>query len=194
MWSCPYCSRSYSHQSSFSRHVHGNPVSGHKPCCKIKGTKQVEPVYTVKLVPHQCTDRFPEFVSQSSINEILNTKWPEDIPSQMLKLIHLSPGNDQARPYCNIYWPNTNKNTIAYFDGNDWLFKHFDTWFLGWWAWIYRCWKTVPNRSIDKDTSFMVILANRDKDKRWESAKRLTKHAFLSSGTRSVIKKMHEVP
>ena len=143
------------------------------------------------VVPHQHQNKFPDFVPTARISDILDSKWLDEIPSRILTLIHLSPDNPVARPYCNIYWPNVNRNAITYYDGRDWATKHIDTWFLGFWGWIFRCWKAIPDRNLDQETEFMVIFSNRDTDKRWTSAKRLTVNALLASGVRKDIKKLH---
>ena len=134
LWVCGKCGRKYRHQSSYCHHIHGYTAYGRKPC---SGKKPVT-IHLTTLVPHQHENKFPGFVTQTTVEEILAGS-VENIASAVLSVIHLSPDPVSSRPYCNVYWPNVKHQEVVTYDGKGWTITEFDTWISSFWKWVYRC-------------------------------------------------------
>ena len=172
-WVCQ-CGKHYRHKRSYTRHVRG--AAGRKPCGGGASTP-------LRLRPHRGDDLFPPSVSSKDIKEILGGR-TEEVAARLLQGIHLRPHDPKAKAYCNVVWPNVNRSEVMTYDGEGWVRKDFSTWILGFWAWVYRCWKAV-GLEAERD-AFIRLLAIRHQQ--WTVAVKAVRSALLESRTRSSVK------
>ena len=134
------------------------------------------------LLAHIADNQFPPFLTNECVKAILE-KHIVSIPSLFLKEIHLHPEDPVRRKYCNVYWPNLNRNEVAVYDGSKWVLMAYHDWSRKYYAWIYRCWKQWNNNDpsfLEKQHSFVEVYANKHEDKRWKDAESELRLALVS--------------
>lgn len=185
IWICQNCNKHFTHQSAHSRHVHGNPKSGHKPC--TRQTNSEKDTYP-ELTCHLREPSFPPFLSQTQIADILRGDL-YDIPVKVLQSIHLQPDINERRAYCNVYWPNKNIQEVIVYDGTGWVIKPFNIWTLDFCRWIYKAWTQLDESFGDRDV-FLRYIAERGENKEWDHMSKMLRSSLLHSGFRKPMKKI----
>ena len=177
-WTC-VCGKHFRHQSNYSRHVHGVPAEGRKPCSVVKGGTG-PPSW---LHAHQAVNQFPAFMPKLRIMEILTGR-TEEVPLKLLREIHLRPHDREARSQCNVYWANVNRSDVMVFDGERWVVHKFYDWFRSFCRWIFRSWD--PDL-VDQREAFIRFYTR--EDLQWKEVEKSARSTLLGA-TRGSVKKL----